>query len=209
MDTPDFYSWERKFDKGIKWDVKEGGWTGLWSREGSTDTFRGRWVAPGEKAITADLTIRVEGNKVTVQRRNSSDGNNCNYQGTIAPNGIDVRGTYSCDQGGGQWTAKIRRINLGSVWQETEGAWTGTWERERNSRDTFTASWRSSTESGVVYAKLKMETDGYEVTIRRYNSSDGNNCIYNGRFNSTNEMYVSGSRKCDKGGGQWSAQILR
>ncbi|GAK42898.1 hypothetical protein TCA2_5391 [Paenibacillus sp. TCA20] len=61
----------------------------------------------GAQDITAVLTINISGNNVQVLRRNSSDGNNCTYTGTLAADGRTVTGTYTCTQGGGSWRATI------------------------------------------------------------------------------------------------------
>ncbi|MDP1383879.1 hypothetical protein Q8G31_29970 [Priestia megaterium] len=201
-------SYRQPFDLGIIWYEYERGWKGLWSRLGNSNKFQASWTAPGEKRITADLTIDIDvvRKKVIVKRQNSSDGNNCIYKGDISPDGNRVVGTYQCDQGSGQWTAEIRRVKLGRVWIEQEDGWQGEWTRERNSPDTFTAIWRSPTESVPVTARLRMSTDGYGVTIQRFNSSDGNDCTYTGTIGTT-ESSAQGFRKCSKGSGSWKAQI--
>ncbi|MFC5471557.1 hypothetical protein ACFPPD_23045 [Cohnella suwonensis] len=79
----------------------------MWRRRSNSNIFDTRWTMPGAQAITAVLTINVFGNNVQVQRRNSSDGNDCNYTGTIAADGRTVTGTYTCTRGGGSWQATI------------------------------------------------------------------------------------------------------
>ncbi len=77
---------------GRQWIESESGWQGVWTRRDNSNIFDARWGS-----ITAELTITVTGNQVTIARRNSSDGNNCNYTGTIASDGVTVEGTYICD----------------------------------------------------------------------------------------------------------------
>lgn len=96
-----------RIDLGRVWYEQEGGWNGVWRRRGNTNIFDARWTMPGAPDITAVLTINIFGNNVQVLRRNSSDGNNCDYTGTIAGDGRTVTGTYTCTQGGGSWRATI------------------------------------------------------------------------------------------------------
>ncbi|WP_213510397.1 hypothetical protein [Paenibacillus macerans] len=92
---------------GRVWFEQEGGWSGVWRRRGNSNIFDARWTMPGAQDVTAVLTINIFGNNVQVLRRNSSDGNNCDYIGTIAGDGRTVTGTFSCTQGGGTWRAII------------------------------------------------------------------------------------------------------
>ncbi|MBG9793743.1 hypothetical protein ABD76_15015 [Paenibacillus dendritiformis] len=96
-----------RIDLGRVWYEQEGGWNGVWRRRGDTNIFDARWTMPGAPDITAVLTINLFGNNVQVLRRNSSDGNDCAYTGTIAGDGRTVTGTYTCTQGGGSWRATI------------------------------------------------------------------------------------------------------
>lgn len=92
---------------GIRWFEKEHDWSGVWTRRGNSNVFDARWTHPIDSPITAVLTIYVNGNSVRVERRGSSDGNNCVYTGTIARDGKSVSGNYTCDKGGGTWSATI------------------------------------------------------------------------------------------------------
>lgn len=92
---------------GRIWHVQEGGWNGVWTRRGNSNVFDARWTMPGAPEVTAVLTINIFGNNVQVLRRNSSDGNNCEYTGTLSGDGRTVTGTYRCTQGGGSWSATI------------------------------------------------------------------------------------------------------
>jgi len=66
---------------------------GIWTRVPGTSTFSATWP---DCHVTATLVIAVHGVQVSVTRTDSSDGNNCNYTGTL--NGNSVTGTYSCTQ---------------------------------------------------------------------------------------------------------------
>lgn len=37
----------RQQDLGIEWHVQEDGWSGVWRRRGSSNTFDARWTMPG------------------------------------------------------------------------------------------------------------------------------------------------------------------
>lgn len=89
---------------GTMWNEREGGWAGTWTRRGSSDTFDANWGS-----VTAVLSISTRGPEVLVQRRDSSDGNNCDYHGTLAPDRVHVAGTYDCSNGGRgvPWQAAI------------------------------------------------------------------------------------------------------
>ena len=90
---------------GNFWTENELGWTGTWMRRGSSNIFDANWG--GE--VTALLTISIQGDLVKVERRGSSDGNDCDYQGAVAPDGVTVSGTYNCAKGGPYpWSATIQ-----------------------------------------------------------------------------------------------------
>jgi hypothetical protein len=95
---------------GSMWDEREGEtWVGIWTRRGTSNIFDASW---GNGSVRAELAVSVRGPSVFVERRDSSDGVNCNYQGTIAPDGEHVAGTYGCTNGGRgvPWQATIEGI---------------------------------------------------------------------------------------------------
>lgn len=94
---------------GRRWNEQEGGWNGVWTRRGNSNVFDARWTQPGQRDVTAVLTIYLQGNNVRIERRNSSDGNNCDYTGTLSSDGRTASGQFTCDQGGGGWRATILR----------------------------------------------------------------------------------------------------
>lgn len=206
----------RQPDLGSEWDEQEGSWRGVWRRRGNSNIFDARWTMPGAQPITAVLTMYQYGNFVFILRQNSSDGNNCAYTGTIAADGRTVSGTYRCNQGGGSWSATIRRRpqpgpgpgprprDLGREWHEQEGSWTGVWRRRGNS-NIFDARWTMPGAQPIT-AVLTINRSGNFVTVQRRNSSDGNECDYTGNIGPDGRT-VTGTYRCTQGGGSWRATI--
>ena len=194
----------RQIDLGTRWEVEEGGWRGVWTRRGNSNVFDARWTRAGERPITAVLRMRLQDNFVCISRRNSSDGNDCQYAGRIE--GRRVTGFNICNRGGGPWSGTIIREprvpDLGTRWDEEENGWRGVWTRRGNS-NIFDARWTRPGATPVT-AVLRMQQQGNNVRIERRNSSDGNDCDYTGRIEGRR---VSGNYTCDQGGGTWSATI--
>lgn len=191
-------------DLGSWWEVEEGVWRGVWTRRGNSNVFDARWTRQGAAPITGVVRIDVQDQFVCISRRNSSDGNNCQYVGKV--DGNQVRGTNVCNRGGGSWSAVIHRRSqvpdLGRRWDVQEGGWRGVWTRRGNS-NTFDARWTRQGAAPIT-AVLRMQQDGNNIRIQRRNSSDGNNCEYTGRIEGRN---ARGSFNCDQGGGSWTATI--
>ncbi len=94
---------------GALWKESEEGWTGVWTRRGTSNVFDVRSSKPGMQPLTALQTIDISGNRVSVKRTSSSDGNTCDLEGTIAQDGIHVSGSYRCRSGGPySWSAEIQ-----------------------------------------------------------------------------------------------------
>jgi hypothetical protein len=94
---------------GVRWIEKEEGWSGVWTRRGTSNVFDLNATKSGQAPLTAVQTITITGNSVSIIRRNASDGNDCEMEGTIGPDGIGVTGTYRCRSGGPySWTAQIQ-----------------------------------------------------------------------------------------------------
>ncbi|XID92300.1 hypothetical protein ACF3MZ_28170 [Paenibacillaceae bacterium WGS1546] len=192
---------------GVEWHEQEGPWSGVWRRRGSSNIFDARWTMPGAPAVTAVLAIYIFGNFVYVQRRNSSDGNDCDYTGTLSADGRTVSGNFRCIRGGGTWTATIIRREgdrLGRVWYEQEGGWTGVWTRRGNS-NIFDARWTMPGATPIT-AVLTINILGNNVQVLRRNSSDGNDCNYTGTIAGDGRT-VTGTYTCIRGGGSWRATI--
>lgn len=64
-----------------------------WTRIGASNQFIVEGIVNGQK-FTAKQDIVIAGNKVTINRFQASDGNTCNFEGTI--NGGTASGTYAC-----------------------------------------------------------------------------------------------------------------
>ncbi len=85
---------------GVRWDEHEHfGVPGVWTRRGNGNVFDAAWGT----AVRAVLTITITGRDVRVARRESSDGNDCDYTGRFGANGVTVSGTYRCAKYSGQW----------------------------------------------------------------------------------------------------------
>ncbi|MFD7522065.1 hypothetical protein [Paenibacillus chitinolyticus] len=190
---------------GTVWHEKEGSWNGEWRRRGDTNIFDAKWTSGGSM-VTAILEVHLSGNFVTILRRNSSDGNNCDYIGTISPDGKTLSGTYNCGGKQYNWNATIyyrdSDVPLGRYWDEHEGSWHGHWQR-RGESNIFDARWKKGGSS--VTAILEMHLVGNAVTIRRLSSSDGNNCIYQGLI--TGNGTISGTYRCGNRTYPWNATI--
>ena len=203
------------FGLGQRWIVQEGAWRAVWTRRGNSNVFDGRWSLAGQQDITAVLTIYTSGPLVFILRRNSSDGNNCNYTGNFGAGGRTASGQNICNRGGGAWSAVIERRGdqpqppqdrLGRRWNVQEGSWNAVWTRRGNS-NVFDGRWTQSGQTPVT-AVLTISLQGNNVRVQRRNSSDGNNCEYRGTL-SSNGRTASGQFTCDRGGGSWSATIVR
>lgn len=63
--------------------------------------------------LTAVLTVELEGDSIYIERRQSSDGNDCHYIAILpAENSREIQGRYQCNrvnQGDGVWRARIVR----------------------------------------------------------------------------------------------------
>ena len=164
-----------KGDLGAVWNEEEVGGRGVWVRRGTTDVFDARWGN-----VTAELTITLQSGSVEIDRRNSSDGNDCRYLGHFSAEDR-VGGSYTCKSGGPYlWHATVQKKvttpsapSLGRVWRVTESGVQGVWTR-RGTSNTFDARW------GSVTAQLTVSVNGNEVTLERRGSSDGNDCNYAG-----------------------------
>lgn len=92
------------------WNVTEGihsEWKGTWTKQSGTRPgpiiFNAN-MQDGGTIVTYTAIVYINGNYVTVQRVNSSDGSKCNYNGTF--NGANnINGTTICAGGNGSWNA--------------------------------------------------------------------------------------------------------
>ena len=98
---------------GDVWEVEEVScWRGTWLRRGKSRTFDAYWVHPDGKRERARLEIWRNGSSVVVARYHGS-GKYCRYDGTIAPDGRHVQGSYNC-------TWHLDRMSWGGqiIWME-------------------------------------------------------------------------------------------
>jgi hypothetical protein len=95
-------------DLGTVWNEVEanGDCNSTWTREGQSDTFDDSQPDCG---VIATLSFSVSGNDIQIARTNSSDGNDCTYQGTFNTACTAASGTYSCanNVNAGPWSATI------------------------------------------------------------------------------------------------------
>ena len=94
------------------WSVTEGAnyeWVGQWTRQGNTNQFSCQQRSSHGSSLTATIVVNENGQTVSAQKVNSSDGNNCNYSGVR--NGDAIEGTYFCSNGGPyKWSARISNM---------------------------------------------------------------------------------------------------
>jgi len=96
---------------GAQWDVVENGLRGVWTRRPGGNTFDAVWPSVGIRAV---LEMTLVGTRVSIARRQSSDGNNCDYVGELTPpppdTGPQVNGTYTCTRFSTpmRWSATVR-----------------------------------------------------------------------------------------------------
>ena len=92
---------------GTRWVEAEQGWTATWTRRGNSNVFDVQ-SRKEQMFLTARQIINISGNRVSISRTDASDGNNCEMEGTIGPDGVTVTGTYRCRSGGPyDWKATI------------------------------------------------------------------------------------------------------
>jgi hypothetical protein len=98
-------------DLGSIWHETEQEWTGVWTRRPGTSSFEANWTDAHGNEASAVLTISIQGNNVSVQRREDSHGNECDYQGVLSADKTTASGTYGCTVGTGPfaWRAEISR----------------------------------------------------------------------------------------------------
>jgi len=94
---------------GMKWIECENGRNATWTRQGSSNVFRAVWLATSVKPkVTAILTINITGSVVFIQRRQSSNGDDFDYFGTISTNGNTATGKCRNKNSQETWTATIQ-----------------------------------------------------------------------------------------------------
>jgi hypothetical protein len=96
---------------GRVWNESELGWTGTWTRQGSSNQFSANWTHPSGRREAATLTITIRGRNVSILRSQQGRGT-CQYTGVITGSGSgrSVQGTYGCAWAPGPfpWNATIQ-----------------------------------------------------------------------------------------------------
>ncbi len=80
-----------------------------WTRQGATPMFAAVQASPCH--VTAMLTIAVSGSSVSAYWTSSSNGDDCNYIGTLSADCSSASGVYTCtgaDAASGTWNATIK-----------------------------------------------------------------------------------------------------
>lgn len=93
---------------GAQWQVVEEGWTGVWVRRGSTNTFDARWTMSGQTEIRGVIDMRLDGRNVQMSRVDQYTNQRCEYQGQISKDWRTAQGWVSCSNGPrANWSATI------------------------------------------------------------------------------------------------------
>ena len=85
--------------------TEEGGWSGTWTRRGDSMVFDAVWLS-GSQKVTGVLTMTVQGSTVRIQSRQQSNGNDTDYEGTLAQDGRSVAGTSWFTGQSSRWSWK-------------------------------------------------------------------------------------------------------
>jgi hypothetical protein len=190
---------------GTIWAEYESGWTGKWTRRGTSNVFDARWERSGWSPIENILTININGSNVSIHRQDPNISNNtCAYKGKIASDGVTVSGEYTCNDRGTihgpySWNATIlcsTGCGLGKSWNEEESGWRSVWTRRGNS-NVFDASYTGP--SGERASTVNTVTiEGNRVSINRTSSSEGNLCRYEGTIQADG-VTITGTYNCRDG----------
>jgi len=95
---------------GRVWSVSEdGGWIGTWTRRGDSLVFDAVWSKGGQR-VTGVLTMSVQGHTVRIQSRQQTNGNDVDYEGTLAPDSRSIQGTLRVlgSSSSSGWRASIK-----------------------------------------------------------------------------------------------------
>ena len=76
--------------------MTEGGYNGTWTRRGNTNEYDAVWTRGGRQQVTAVLSVTTQGNRIFIKRLQSTDGQLCEYDGTVSADGTTINGTYAC-----------------------------------------------------------------------------------------------------------------
>ncbi len=200
---------------GRVWQEHENGWDGVWTRRGNSNVFDAVWTR-GAGRVQAVLTMTLSsGNQVVIHRRDSNDGVQVDYVGTIDRQGrVTGTGRIVGSASTFPWHATIdggvpqaAAAGLGRVWHEQENGWSGVWSR-RGESNTFDATW---TKDGArVTAVLTMALqDGDRVSIHRRDTSDSEEVDYDGTIDPDGRVHGTGRVRRTGWSFPWTATIQR
>jgi hypothetical protein len=185
-----------------------GGWTAVWTRRGNTNTWDGIWKN-GSRTETTVMEGGFQGNQATFKRTSSSDGNLCEYTGTIAADGRTVSGTQKCAgisdypwqgtfaAGGGSPTTATTPATSGTAMSGTNikvsiTDWTGNFS-SRGSSNVWDGVWTRGSQRETTVMEGGFQ--GKQLYLKRTYSSDGHLCEYRGTV-SADGGTVSGTQSC-------------
>ncbi len=211
---------------GLTWLEAEGSWRGVWIpvraqvADGSYEaTFT---LNPRGDQVHANLTINIEGSRVTVTRIERRG--RCSYSGFLTTDGRAVLGTFVCAWAPRRmpWTATFGAQTPAPdqltsadesnplfqfTWLEREAALSAVWipHTPRNLDGLYEGRW-SQPGGPVTINQLAIRIQGDEVIVRRTRPQGP--CDYHGIL-MPGRHTVSGTFTCHSGRGQlpWSAEI--
>ena len=98
---PTFVSLPADFPATLQWE-SEGGWTGTWTRRGTSDQFDAAYARSSGERVTTVEEMTGAGNQVRVRRLASSDNILCTLEGTIQTT-TRIEGTGACPSVSSGW----------------------------------------------------------------------------------------------------------
>lgn len=166
-----------KYGLGSRWEVNEGCWRGVYVRRGNSNLFDAEWTLLDGRRFTAEVTLNVQGNRVTGQRRRATLGGDCNLAfGTIGSDGVTVTGRWDCSHpegaASGCFFARIDGAGgISSHEDELVGEWVGTsGDGQFDEVIYITGGNGQYTVSGKWFDKTtKQQRGGFTATNYRFN----------------------------------------
>jgi hypothetical protein len=190
----------------------DGGWSGTWTRRGTTDVFDSQLRANGSAQQNILEKVTIEGRRFHSERLQSSDGHLCMLDGTLESDNRTYSGTGSCPGGpsGWQWTLIRPTASAGlmratpppsdtRVWHyQSEGGWSGTWTR-RGTSNLYDSDLQGGEHQTIVE---QVTFEGNRVHAQRIESSDGKLCTLEGTLQPDGQTY-QGTAQCPGGPNGW------
>jgi hypothetical protein len=91
---------------GLIWESE--GWTGTWTRRGTSNVYDSQYSGPGGERKSAVEIVTITGNQVVVQRTNPSDGITCTLTGQVQASPLLMQGYAECSNGARGWWWRVR-----------------------------------------------------------------------------------------------------